>query len=935
MKIIWYSLASFGFSLCFVGVSWAEAKAFGEGDLLFVLKVKPLIREKCFACHGENEERKGGLDLRTRAGFLAGGNEFSNVLIPQNPEESTLIKAVKWAGDLEMPPKENDRLTPNQIRVLERWIGLGAPWPSLEMQERIRLAEREKHKTEAGILIKTSGGLSSEWTDRRYREEDLWAFLPLKKVAIPAISKTKFANPIDAFIGKKLAESGFDFAPSAKPKTLIRRAFYDLLGLPPSPNDVKSFLENWNRNPEMAWEMLIDRLLASPHYGERWAQHWLDVARYADTGGYSNDYERSNAWRYRDYVVRSFNEDKSFDDFIVEQLAGDELWEMQKDSQKDPALLIATGFLRMGPFDPAMVKLPAARQIFLDDIVNAVGETFLSTTMRCFKCHDHKFDPLPTRDYYRFYAAFSGTQIAERPAPFLKIENQNGFEEGKRLVSKLRDFAISRKNLLTEKREKAARKWYAARGLEYVSFENRKSIPDEKKPPRHAGLDYVDQGRLKVREQDERIWTRRLERFEPMVQSIYNGADPRFLNARKLRMPKKIRRDWRPQNRILMGGTLEAPGESVAPGVLSATALPVSLNSENPFVISNALSGRRLALARWIANPKNPLTVRSIVNRIWGYHFGKALAGNPNNFGAKGAKPTHPKLLDWLARDFISGDWHFKRFHRLLMTSKTYRQSSNHPQMNRLKIADPNNSLLAYFSNRRLTAEEIRDTMLAISGELNTELGGLAIRPEINMEVALQPRMIQFSIAPAYQPSQAPSKRNRRSLYAYKVRGQADPFLEIFNQPNPNESCEARHSASVSPQAFTLFNSDLMSDRAIAFARRLMRESDILDGQIRRGFELAFSRLPSAKELQRMSDYVKSMREYHHKVQPQSVQYPDRITRSLVEELSGRPFEYEEILPVFENYIADEKPADVSPNIRALADFCLILLNSNEFIYVY
>jgi len=913
------------------------AKEIAERD--FTLKVLPLFKAKCFACHGDDAKKiKGDLNMLTREGLLKGGEGSDKVLIPGNAQASQLFVAVTWENsDLEMPPKENDRLNKEQIEFVRAWIEAGAPWPDESIQKKHRESEWSVAANADGIIIKSSGGLADEWTYRRYKPEDVWAFQPLKKPAVPMVNGTpaKRPSPIDAFIAEKLQKKSFDPAPPADALTLIRRATFDLTGLPPSPDEIKVFLAEWKTNAEQAWSRLIDRLLASPSYGERWGQHWLDVARYADTGGYSNDYERSNAWRYRDYVIRSFNQDKPYDQFIMEQLAGDELWEQQKPTERNPELLVATGFLRMGPWDPAMVKNEEARQIFLDDVVNSVGQTFLSTTMRCFKCHDHKFDPLPTRDYYRFYSAFSGTQMAERPAPFLLEENQDGFTEGKELVKRLLAFATEKKDGLEEKKETAARQWFKEHGLEYVSEKDRKDLPDEMKPPRHVGLDFMEQGRLKVREQDEWIWTRRQERYEPLAQSVYNGPDPKFLNARKLRMPDKVNESWKPDSRILTGGSLEAPGEKVSPGVLSALGIPVRLNADDPYVISDDLAGRRLALATWIADARNPLTSRSIVNRVWQHHFGKPLAGNPNNFGVKGAKPTHPELLDWLAVNFLEQGRTLKHLHKLIMTSETYRQSARHPQMEKLQTIDPNNDLFAFHPSRRLTAEELRDGMLAITGELNPEMGGVPIMPEMNMEVALQPRMIQFSIAPAYQPSPTPRERNRRSIYAYRVRGQADPFMEVFNQPNPNESCDLRDAASVSPQAFTMMNSDVMSDRAIAFALRLQQESKTLKGQVQRAFLIALGRVPSASEQKRLETYVRQMQEYHRGTQAEPVKYPTRITRSLVEEFTGQPFEYDEILPAFEKYVADKKAADVGTDTRALADLCLLMFNSNEFIYIY
>ncbi|MEM1295945.1 MAG: DUF1553 domain-containing protein, partial [Verrucomicrobiota bacterium] len=462
-----------------------------------------------------------------------------------------------------------------------------------------------------------------------------------------------------------------------------------------------------------------------------------------------------------------------------------------------------------------------------------------------------------------------------------------------------------------------------------------KDLPDESKPPRHVGLSPEEQGKLKVRQQDVWIWTRRLERYEPMVQTVYNGPDPKFLNARKLRMDARANNQWRPDSHILTGGALEAPGEKVSPGVLSALGVPVDEAAEDPFTVTDELEGRRLAVAKWIADPRNPLTSRSFVNRVWQYHFGKALAGNPNNFGVKGAKPTHPELLDWLAADFVDNGWKIKRLHRLIMTSQTYQQAGHHADQEKLSTSDPNNDLLAFFPSRRLTAEEIRDGMLMITGELNRRQGGLPAMPEMNLEVALQPRMIQFSLAPAYQPSPTPEERNRRSIYAYRVRGLADPFLETFNQPNPNDSCEDRDSASVSPQAFTLLNSDVTTARSIAFALRLEREATGLDEQVDRAIHLAFGRKPTSAEHHKLLSYIREMQNYHRSTSPTPRDYPTEITRSLVEEFTGEPFEYQELLPAFENYVPDKQAAEVSPETRALADLCLLLFNSNEFIYLY
>ncbi|MCA9247537.1 MAG: DUF1549 domain-containing protein, partial [Planctomycetales bacterium] len=630
-------------------------------ERLFATEVLPILKSKCLACHGESPdgELKGKLDLRTREAMMLGGESGEATVVPNKPQQSTLVSAIEWR-DWEMPPKENDRLTNRQIAVIRQWIAAGAPWPSAQQIGKYRAEARSAFDSADGIVIKTSGGLGDEWTFRRYQPDDVWAFQPVVKRQLPndagsARVRHGSINPIDAFIDARRDAAGFAPAPTADPRTLIRRASFDLTGLPPAPAEVVEFERQWLENSNNAWTTLINRLLESPHYGERWAQHWLDVARYADTGGYSNDYERSNAWRYRDYVVRSFNDDKPYDQFVLEQLAGDELADasLRERLQADPQRLhqarlageyneqesewiVAAGFLRMGPWDSAMVMPPEARQIYLDDLVNAVGQAFLSTTMRCVKCHDHKFDPIPTRDYYRFYAAFAGTQMAERPVPLLSTENQQGFASGRAFVQQMLDFAVSEKTKLKNKQEAAARAWYAEHGGQYVSEEARKELPDDVKPPRHVGLDHVEQGQLKVREQDEWIWRRRLERYEPFAQAVYNGPDPKYRNARSLRIAAANDPKWRPPSTILLGGALAAPGDAVTPGVLSAVGLAAPLSpADDPYRLPDPLNGRRLNLARWVVDPGNPLTSRSIVNRIWQHHFGQALARNPNNFGAK------------------------------------------------------------------------------------------------------------------------------------------------------------------------------------------------------------------------------------------------------------------------------------------------------------
>jgi hypothetical protein len=926
-----------------------------DAELLFAVKVFPLLQNKCFGCHGgDPQEIRGEYDLTTREGMLTGGESGEASLVPGQPQNSPLFQAILWEGS-EMPPKENDRLTAEEAKSIEQWIQAGAPWPD-EATRRTRLEQWASMPDQNGNeRFVTSGGLSDEWSYRSYLTADVWAFKPAltkEQLQTAAISPTQ---AIDHYIQQQLDQHQLQPAKMASPRTLIRRVFLDLTGLPPTPEEITTFENAWAENADRAWENLVDQLLGSPRYGERWGRHWLDVTRYADTGGMSNDYERSNMWRYRDYVIRSLNADKPYDEFVIEQLAGDELADqsvkareggdiqkmyrnqLQGDyTDQEAEWIIATGFLRLGPWDNAMVDEAESRQMYLDDVVNITGQTFLGQTLRCCKCHDHKFDPIPTRDYYRLYSAFSTTFMAERPVPFLPAENLNDVETGREHVQRMLDYATQEKDRLIEKRETAAREWFEARNLPYLSLDDRKNLPDDQKPPRHVGLNYVDEGQLKVREQDVWIWTRRLERYEPMAQSVYEVSNSTLAwnGARKLRINRKLAQDAVPTNYIFNGGDLTSTGPEVQPGVLSALGLAAGEDPGDPYLISGEVEGRRLALARWIAHPQNGLTTRSIVNRIWQYHFGSGLAANPNNLGVKGSKPTHPELLDWLADDFVENGWKMKRLHRAILLSKTYRQNSTPTDPEKVLLEDPDNRWLSYFPRRRLSAEEIRDGALFASGELQHSQGGLPVYPEINMEVALQPRMIQFSLAPAYQPSPTPDQRNRRSVYAYVVRGQADPFGELFNQPNPNESCERREAAAVTPQVFTLLNSTMMTDRSIALAVRLESEAETLDQQIQRGFNLVLGREPTEEERIWMTRYISDMQEYHDEVTPEKTDYPQKITRSLVEEFSGKPFAYEEILPVFQDYHPDQKPTDVSSSTRALADMCLLLLNTNEYIFV-
>jgi hypothetical protein len=779
------------------------------------------------------------------------------------------------------------------------------------------------------VVVATSGGLSREWDNRKYDAADIWAYQPVRAQAIPTqtISPDSIANAVDAFIQQKLSRRGVTrLAAPADKRTLIRRLSFDLTGLPPSPEDVQAFVDDTSPN---SYDRLVDRLLASPHYGEQMARRWLDVVRYADTSGFSNDFERPNAWRYRDYVIRSFNQDKSYDRFVLEQLAGDELGE------SDPELQIAVGYLRMGPWEhTAMTVAAVTRQQFLADVTQSVGVTFLGQGLRCASCHDHKFDPIPTRDYYRIQAVFASTQFAERPAPFLESENVSQRSPAKAAIERRLKDARDVVDALQRKNRDAIARYLSEKGV--ADFD---ALPRENRPNKgEFGLSRQELSLRKINQKRIDYFERELQRYEPLAFSVYSGLPNGYSSVKPVGVKPARRRDVVgavPSVHILLGGSLESPGEEVAPGVLSAvhgsnaTAAPTPWNT-----VPNTTDGRRLALARWIASPQNTLTARVIVNRVWQQHFGRGIVATPNNFGKTGARPTHSELLDYLATCFVENGWSLKKLHRLIATSSTYRQAGEHPDMAKLAEIDSKNELLAYFPPRRLAAEEIRDAMLTASGELNPEAGGPGVFPEINWEVAFQPRHIMGSVAPAYQPSPTPRERNRRTIYAFRYRTLADPMLEVFNRPGSEVSCERRDETTVTQQASALLNSEFAQHRALAMAASLRNSADPLDDQIALAFRRTYGRAPTADELRKSAAHVNAMLEHHRKHHPEPAPLPQKIARHMVEEMTGEDVRWDEELNGMKDYQRGLMPWDADAETRALAELSLVLLNSNEFLYV-
>lgn len=934
----------------------------GAAEQLFVRRIHPLLTAKCLACHGQDEQNiAGGLDLRTRAGLLNGGDSREPLIVVGSPDKSPLVKAVlrqdqTWSP---MPPKEAEKLTAEQVRWIQEWIAQGAPWPDEARRQEIASTHADRWAKEDGSSVITSGGLSDEWSNRKYQLQGLWAYQPVKKPNLKKRTQNDLSDhPIDILIADKMPD-GIDMAPAADARTFIRRASFDLTGLPPDPREIDAFERDFASSPEKAIHSLIDRLLASPHYGERMAQHWLDVTRYADSSGLANDYERGNAWRYRDYVVRSFNSDKPYDQFVREQIAGDEI------DPNDAEKIIATGFLRMGPWELTGMEVEkVARQRFLDDVVNSVGETFLAHSLQCARCHDHKFDPIPTRDYYSIQAVFATTQISERAAPFLPFENTAGFEERAYLELRKAEHEATLAqldNVLLMN----AKQWYQDNGREMTKWnaavesirrqavsDNQKGnsrrtysdvftrarramteqgVPESEFPPKFVGFTPEQFGRERVaRKGLERLkWE--FDRYEPFALAVYSGRTREYKTVfAPLRMPEnRLTQGELEVTCIHAGGDPFSEGPIVTPGVLSV------LPGFQTGIIPDSIEGRRKAFAEWVANPHNPLTTRSIVNRIWMWHFGRPIAGNPNNFGSTGAKPTHPELLDWLAATFVEQRWSFQEMHRLIMTSEAYRRSCLHPNWKMLHEQDPLDSSYAVFKPRRLSAEELRDAMLSVSGELNPVLGGIPVRPEINLEAALQPRQVMGTFASAWVPNPKPEQRHRRSLYTLKLRGLGDPAMEVFNTPAPDFSCERREVSTVTPQVFSLFNSQASYSRSLSLAARVLRETSNDEEAIQRCITLVYGRPPRSEEIAACITHWQQLEKQLSITKPIISKPPIEVLREAVEENTGEKFSFIEKLHAYADFVPDLQSSDCDTRTRSLAEICLVLFNTNEFSYVY
>jgi hypothetical protein len=744
---------------CAVSPGQAAQVAPASDAALFEREVRPLLQRACLGCHGV-DARLGGLDLRSRAGAAKGGTR-GPAIVPGDAARSPLFQLVSGARAPLMPPA--GKLPAADIALLKRWIQAGAPWPDGS----------------------TETAAKQVW----------WSFRPPREPAVPNLNSAWVRTPVDAFVLARLRKEGLTPSPPAPRRTLIRRAYLDMLGLPPTPEEVRAFEADRSAD---AWEKVVDRLLASPHYGERWGRHWLDLVRYADSSGFEGDKDRPLAWRYRDYVIRSFNEDKPYDRFLTEQLAGDEV------RPGDPEALVATGYLACGIEDFAMAKLPTTRADELDDLVSTTGQAMLGLTLGCARCHDHKYDPVSHVDYYRLQALFAPTERREVPIP------------------------TPAERAAYEERERALQAELAPLRAEAAPYEQQaaKLLPASPRPT-------PEQIQQALPEPAKGAYAALLARMKAV-------------EARRVPLPMALTvtdksREWQPVHLLLRGDAYH-PGPVVQPGFL--TRLPGGAVEVGKEAATATTTGRRKALAAWLTAPDHPLTSRVWMNRVWRQHFGRGLVNTPSNFGVNGDLPSHPELLDWLAVRFARGPdpWRLKPIHRLLLLSSTYCQASAiRPEA---AAKDPQNRWLWRIPVRRLEAEAVRDSILAVAGSLNREMGGPPVYPPVDPSL----RADTFQ-GPNWPEGEDGPKTWRRSVYVKVKRSLLFPQLEAFDCPEITASVAQRNVTTTPSQALLMLNDPLIHRQAGLFAERVAREAGPEPArQVRHAYLVALGREPTRRE---------------------------------------------------------------------------------------
>lgn len=775
-----------------------------------------------------------------------------------------------------MRPVANDTLTTFQSRP--------SRWTSAALSSAVLLSF-----IGCALVAPLSFAAENEAPTFSAADRNYWLWQPVKRPSIPADAQGG-QHPVDAFLLAPPAAAKHAACPEADRRTLIRRATFDLHGLPPTPQEVEDFVQD---SSPQAFERVVDRLLASPRYGEHWARHWLDLVRYAESDGFKSDDLRSNAWRYRDYVIRAFNDDKPYDRFISEQLAGDELAPDDLDAR------VATGFLRLGPYEENARDVLDQRSNVLNDITDVTGQVFLGLTFACARCHDHKYDPILQADYFRLQAFFAGlSQAANQPLATTAAQ----VDHAKRLLKWEEATSEARARLAELEAPYRAQLRAEKRSVfpDYVQV--MLDTPSTQRSPLERQMAELAERQLVLAPEDilkkmkpaDRDWAKELydqlkncgvERPEPPPEAM-------------------MARDEGP-----VAPETKIPNEdaAIAPGYLSILdPRPAAITDQN-----ERSSGRRTALARWIASPDNPITARVMVNRVFQQHFGRGIVSSSEDFGRQGATPSDGRLLDFIASEFIAGGFRLKALHRLLMTSAAYRQAAPTPADTG---ATPESRQSPWWqtSNRRLTAEQLRDAMLAVSGELNLEMGGPSARGELPVGI---------SAAYAWEPEKDVAKRNRRSIYMLSRRNLVDPLVSAFDLPDSHESCSRRQETTTAPQALMLLNSRWSLDRARALAARVLEKSAGDHGRaVEAAYSVTFQREATAEEVKAAEAFLND----------QTIVIAERLNKPAErEKQTGKSKSPTIALPTGVNDDSPDKAWQA-----ALVDFCHVLLNSNEFLYL-
>ncbi len=773
VKFLVFSLVCVSDILPFSLASGEDSKTVKSDDF-FESNVRPLLSDHCFECHQRKAD--GDLRLDSRQSIIQGG-ATGPAIIPGQPEQSLLIQAISGAHtELEMPPE--NPLSKEQVETMRQWVADGAPWPL---------------NSDAPLRVPDASGITA-------KEREFWSFQPLENQPIPKVLDRRWGqNPIDAFIGAEHDAKGISPVSNASPRTLIRRVTFDLIGLPPTPEEVAKFEAAYRTDKDAAYESLVGQLLASRHYGERWGQHWLDLVRYADTSGDASDFPVPDAYKYRNYVIDAFNEDLPYDEFVRQQIAGD-LLEFHDDEQRWRQI-IATGYIaisrRIG------VNPPGQRHIMIEDTLDNLGKTFLGLTIGCARCHDHKFDPLPTEDYYALYGMFDSTIY---PHPGCEAQPYR-----RDMVYRLGDEAADERLASHRKQLEPIKK------QERVAFE---SYRDFQRMPINIPGRNRDTAWQEVL--DLRTKYGEIAKTFPYLETAYavSEGSPHDVKVHLQGNPKATSKQ-----ELVPRGWLQILGGQ-----------KLSHDSEQ--------SGR-LELANWIASDSNPLTARVMVNRIWQHHFGKGLVTTPSDFGVRGSPPSHPELLDFLAHYFVENDWSVKAMHRLILHSRTYQLSSKASERN---IAiDPENLLLWRANRKRLDAEQIRDSILSFSDELDRSRGERQPFPH---------RLTYFFRQ--HEPFVADYETNRRSIYLVRQRIRKNKFLDLFDAADGNQHVGSRGEATTTLQALFFMNDPFVHEQArrIANVARQSGSSDI--ERVVWLYQTILGRLPKSNELERTRAYLKN-----------------------------------------------------------------------------